>query len=190
MPSRRANRNAAGTLELQNDDGDVRPLEDIEADAIRFAIAHYRGSDVGGGATLAYRSLDPLPKIGFLLVARLAVQCPPVRRTRTSADVHWLKARDIRKIGWSCVNRLRRSCREMARRFMPQLTSAAGPLIASAKRLRGSRMTGRVESGRLAAGPDRAARSARLCSETSADPRPSRDSPPATGAIRGARAEG
>ena len=30
-------------LRLINDSGDVRKLEDIEAEAIRFAIAHYRG---------------------------------------------------------------------------------------------------------------------------------------------------
>ncbi len=69
----RANRNAAGTLELQNDDGDVRPLEEIEADAIRFAIAHYRGqmSEVARrlriGRSTLYRKLDSLGLAGNAL---------------------------------------------------------------------------------------------------------------------------
>jgi DNA-binding NtrC family response regulator len=46
--------------------GDVRPLEDIERDAIRFAIAHYRGqmSEVARrlkiGRSTLYRKLEGL----------------------------------------------------------------------------------------------------------------------------------
>ena len=53
-------------LNLLNDGGNVRPLEDIEADAIRFAIAHYRGqmSEVARrlriGRSTLYRKLDIL----------------------------------------------------------------------------------------------------------------------------------
>jgi DNA-binding NtrC family response regulator len=55
-----------GALDLLDDNGDVRPLEDIEADAIRFAIAHYRGqmSEVARrlriGRSTLYRKLDSL----------------------------------------------------------------------------------------------------------------------------------
>src|SRR5690606_24742192 len=38
-----AEASAAGTLTLLTDEGEVRPLEAIEADVLRFAIAHYRG---------------------------------------------------------------------------------------------------------------------------------------------------
>ena len=34
---------SAGGLALLDGHGDVRPLEDIEAEAIRYAILHYRG---------------------------------------------------------------------------------------------------------------------------------------------------
>ena len=50
--------------------GDVRPLEDIEADAIRLAIAHYRGqmSEVARrlriGRSTLYRKLDSLGLAG------------------------------------------------------------------------------------------------------------------------------
>jgi DNA-binding NtrC family response regulator len=53
-------------LDLLDDNGDVRPLEDIEADAIRFAITHYRGqmSEVARrlriGRSTLYRKLDSL----------------------------------------------------------------------------------------------------------------------------------
>jgi DNA-binding NtrC family response regulator len=53
-------------LDLLDDHGEVRPLEDIEADAIRFAIAHYRGqmSEVARrlriGRSTLYRKLDSL----------------------------------------------------------------------------------------------------------------------------------
>jgi DNA-binding NtrC family response regulator len=52
------------TLNLLNGGGDVRSLEDIEADVIRFAIAHYRGrmSEVARrlriGRSTLYRKLD------------------------------------------------------------------------------------------------------------------------------------
>jgi len=54
-----------GTLRLLHD-GDVRPLEAIEAEVIRFAIAHYRGqmSEVARklqiGRSTLYRKLDSL----------------------------------------------------------------------------------------------------------------------------------
>jgi len=59
-----------GALELLDDHGDVRPLEDIEADAIRFAITHYRGemSEVARrlriGRSSLYRKLDSLGLAG------------------------------------------------------------------------------------------------------------------------------
>jgi DNA-binding NtrC family response regulator len=55
-----------GALDLLDDNGDVRALEDIEADAIRFAISHYRGqmSEVARrlriGRSTLYRKLDSL----------------------------------------------------------------------------------------------------------------------------------
>jgi len=57
---------AMAALDLLDDHGEVRPLEDIEADAIRFAIAHYRGqmSEVARrlriGRSTLYRKLDSL----------------------------------------------------------------------------------------------------------------------------------
>jgi DNA-binding NtrC family response regulator len=59
-----------GALDLLDDSGDVRPLEDIEADAIRFAITHYRGqmSEVARrlriGRSTLYRKLDSLGLAG------------------------------------------------------------------------------------------------------------------------------
>jgi len=53
-----------GTLALIAADGEVRPLEEVEAEAIRFAIAHYRGqmSEVARrlkiGRSTLYRKLD------------------------------------------------------------------------------------------------------------------------------------
>jgi DNA-binding NtrC family response regulator len=53
-----------GMLSMLNAHGDVRPLEDIEAEAIRFAISHYRGqmSEVARrlriGRSTLYRKLD------------------------------------------------------------------------------------------------------------------------------------
>jgi DNA-binding NtrC family response regulator len=55
---------APGSLLLLDGDGEVRPLEEIEADAIRFAIAHYRGqmSEVARrlriGRSTLYRKLE------------------------------------------------------------------------------------------------------------------------------------
>ncbi len=53
-------------LNLLNDGGNVRSLEDIEADVIRFALAHYRGqiSEVARrlriGRSTLYRKLEVL----------------------------------------------------------------------------------------------------------------------------------
>jgi DNA-binding NtrC family response regulator len=55
-----------GTLALLDDNGDVRPLDDIEAEVIRFAITHHRGqmSEVARrlriGRSTLYRKLDSL----------------------------------------------------------------------------------------------------------------------------------
>jgi DNA-binding NtrC family response regulator len=55
-----------GTLPLINGDGHMRSLEAIEADAIRFAIAHYRGqmSEIARrlhiGRSTLYRKLEIL----------------------------------------------------------------------------------------------------------------------------------
>jgi DNA-binding NtrC family response regulator len=57
---------AGPALGLLGSAGDVRPLADIEADVIRFAIAHYRGqmSEVARklqiGRSTLYRKLDDL----------------------------------------------------------------------------------------------------------------------------------
>ena len=54
-----------GVLTMLND-GDVRPLEEIEAEVIRFAITHYRGqmSEVARklqiGRSTLYRKLESL----------------------------------------------------------------------------------------------------------------------------------
>ncbi len=55
---------AAGYLGMLTDDGEMRPLEEIEGEIIRFAIAHYRGqmSEVARrlkiGRSTLYRKLD------------------------------------------------------------------------------------------------------------------------------------
>ncbi len=55
---------AYGTLPMLGEDGEVRPLEVMEAETIRFAIAHYRGqmSEVARrlkiGRSTLYRKLD------------------------------------------------------------------------------------------------------------------------------------
>jgi DNA-binding NtrC family response regulator len=55
---------AAGTLVMLTDGGDVRPLEELESEIIRFAISHYRGqmSEVARrlkiGRSTLYRKLD------------------------------------------------------------------------------------------------------------------------------------
>jgi DNA-binding NtrC family response regulator len=57
---------AHGVLALLDDSGEVRPLEDIESEALRFAIAHYRGqmSEVARrlriGRSTLYRRLESL----------------------------------------------------------------------------------------------------------------------------------
>jgi DNA-binding NtrC family response regulator len=57
---------SSATLPLLDGEGEVRPLEDIEADAIRFAIAHYREqmSEVARrlriGRSTLYRKLEIL----------------------------------------------------------------------------------------------------------------------------------
>jgi DNA-binding NtrC family response regulator len=57
---------AHGTLSLVDAAGEMRPLDDIEAEAIRFAITHYRGqmSEVARrlriGRSTLYRKLDSL----------------------------------------------------------------------------------------------------------------------------------
>jgi DNA-binding NtrC family response regulator len=56
----------ASSLSLLNEGGNVRPLEDLETEVIRFAIAHYRGqmSEVARrlriGRSTLYRKLDAL----------------------------------------------------------------------------------------------------------------------------------
>ena len=55
---------AAGSLSMLNADGEVRPLDDMENEIIRFAISHYRGqmSEVARrlkiGRSTLYRKLD------------------------------------------------------------------------------------------------------------------------------------
>ena len=55
---------AAGMLSMLNNSGEVRPLEELESDIIRFAISHYRGqmSEVARrlkiGRSTLYRKLD------------------------------------------------------------------------------------------------------------------------------------
>jgi DNA-binding NtrC family response regulator len=55
---------AAGSLSMLNATGEVRPLEDMENEIIRFAISHYRGqmSEVARrlkiGRSTLYRKLD------------------------------------------------------------------------------------------------------------------------------------
>ena len=57
---------SADSLPLVGADGHVRPIEEIEASAIRFAIAHYRGRmtevsrRLGIGRSTLYRKLKDL----------------------------------------------------------------------------------------------------------------------------------
>jgi DNA-binding NtrC family response regulator len=57
---------SSGALALLDDRGDVRPLEEVESEVIRFAITHYRGqmSEVARrlriGRSTLYRKLDSL----------------------------------------------------------------------------------------------------------------------------------
>ena len=61
---------SVNALELLDENGEMRPLEQIEADAIRFAISHYRGqmSEVARrlriGRSTLYRKLDSLGLAG------------------------------------------------------------------------------------------------------------------------------
>jgi DNA-binding NtrC family response regulator len=61
----------AGTLVLLMPDGEVRPIEEIETDVIRFAIAHYRGqmSEVARrlqiGRSTLYRKLEAMEGQAF-----------------------------------------------------------------------------------------------------------------------------
>ena len=56
----------AGGVTLFRPDGNMRPLEDIEADVIRLAIGHYRGRmtevarRLGIGRSTLYRKLGEL----------------------------------------------------------------------------------------------------------------------------------
>jgi DNA-binding NtrC family response regulator len=56
----------AAALALLTDEGEVRPIEDIETDVIRFAITHYRGqmSEVARrlkiGRSTLYRKLETM----------------------------------------------------------------------------------------------------------------------------------
>ncbi len=60
-----AMRESAG-VQLYTDDGNLRPLEEIEADVIRLAIGHYRGRmtevarRLGIGRSTLYRKLSDL----------------------------------------------------------------------------------------------------------------------------------
>ena len=62
----KARRSIHGALTMLDAHGDVRPLEEIEAEAIRFAIAHYRGqmSEVARrlriGRSTLYRKLEQI----------------------------------------------------------------------------------------------------------------------------------
>jgi DNA-binding NtrC family response regulator len=55
---------STGTLPMLTDTGEVRPLEEMESEIIRFAISHYRGqmSEVARrlkiGRSTLYRKLD------------------------------------------------------------------------------------------------------------------------------------
>jgi DNA-binding NtrC family response regulator len=55
---------ASGTLPMLTNSGEVRPLEELESEIIRFAISHYRGqmSEVARrlkiGRSTLYRKLD------------------------------------------------------------------------------------------------------------------------------------
>ena len=66
MPNPTTGWTGGSGLMLVNDVGDIRPLEDIEAEVIRFAVSHYRGqmSEVARklqiGRSTLYRKLDSL----------------------------------------------------------------------------------------------------------------------------------
>ena len=60
-------------MRLIDDSGDVRKLEDIEAEAIRFALAHYRGQmsqmarKLGIGRSTLYRKMKEIGIDGELV---------------------------------------------------------------------------------------------------------------------------
>jgi len=64
--SQQAALSAAGGITLYSSDGNLRPLEEIEADVIRLAIGHYRGRmtevarRLGIGRSTLYRKLADL----------------------------------------------------------------------------------------------------------------------------------
>ena len=66
MHRNNSRRRSGLTLPLLDAQGEVRPLEQLEAEVIRFAIAHYRGqmSEVARrlqiGRSTLYRKLDAL----------------------------------------------------------------------------------------------------------------------------------
>ena len=55
--------NGVGAITIFDDDGNIRPLEEIEEDLIRLAIGHYRGrmtevaKRLGIGRSTLYRKL-------------------------------------------------------------------------------------------------------------------------------------
>jgi DNA-binding NtrC family response regulator len=65
-----SSRSTYGALTMVGDDGELRPLADIEAETIRFAISHYRGqmSEVARrlkiGRSTLYRKLDETTDLG------------------------------------------------------------------------------------------------------------------------------
>ena len=65
MPDGSATHEGVGVM-LYTDDGNLRPLEEIEADVIRLAIGHYRGRmtevarRLGIGRSTLYRKLSDL----------------------------------------------------------------------------------------------------------------------------------
>jgi len=60
-------------MRLIDDSGDVRKLEDIEAEAIRFALSHYRGQmsqmarKLGIGRSTLYRKMKEIGIDGEIL---------------------------------------------------------------------------------------------------------------------------
>ena len=58
--------NGMGAITVFDDEGHIRPLEDIEADLIRLAIGHYRGrmtevaKRLGIGRSTLYRKLGDI----------------------------------------------------------------------------------------------------------------------------------
>ena len=72
LPSEAAAADRFAVLNLLDDSGNVRPLDDIEAEAIQFALAHYRGqmSEAARrlriGRSTLYRKLDLLSPEGAI----------------------------------------------------------------------------------------------------------------------------